>query len=564
MGKWFEASNATGWILFLVVGFLVLYPVSWLLVGSFLSGRPGITRSFTLSNYINVYLDPSTYRLLWNSIVIVGARTLVGGSLAIFMAWVVTRTNVPCRRVLEALLIMPMFVPNVLETIGWSILLSPKSGLINSAAKWLFGLSQGPFNVYSLTGLIWVMSVESLPLMFLLIVSAFRAVDPALENAAAMSGASYPRVFFRVTLPLLLPAVLGALTLTFVRGMEAFETPTLIGLPARVYVFTNQIYEVTTLKMPPRYGEATALGLLLFFITAVLVLFQQRMLRGKEFFVVTGRGYQQRVIELGWARWLLFLASAFLVLITLVLPVSQVIVGSFQGVPGLYSSRPGTWTLAHYAGVFQSEAFWRSLRNSFVLAGAAGLMTVIMGLLIAYVIHRTLFPLRKLFDFLVWIPWTLPGLVMGLGMLWAYIYLPDPFNLYGTAWLLIIAFITSGLPLGVRLLAGALVQIHPSLEQAGWSSGANRLTSLWFIILPLMRPALLSGFIILFSLFIRQLSTVVLLYSEGSELLSITLFSYFQNGELGPACAVSVVVLLIVFLTLGIAGGLTPSIHDMQ
>jgi iron(III) transport system permease protein len=222
-------------------------------------------------------------------------------------------------------------------------------------------------------------------------------------------------------------------------------------------------------------------------------------------------------------------------------------------VPGVYSDQPGAWTIRHYDTVLQSPVFWRSLTNSLVLAGAAGLITILIGLTVAYIVHRTTFPLRKLLDYLAWVPWTVPGLVMGLGLLWAYIYLPDPFNFYGTIWLVVVAFVTTGLPLGVRLLGAGVVQVDPSLEQIGWAHGAGRLATLRLIILPLLGPAMFAGFIILFAGFIRALSTVVLLYSQGSEVLSAILFDYYLNGKLGAACAVSTFLVVIIVPLLALA-----------
>jgi iron(III) transport system permease protein len=549
--------------LFLAITFLVLYPVLMLLYGSVRSAAPGDPGVFTLQNYLDAYGDRDTYRLFLNTFLIVGVQTLLSALVAIFFAWVVTRTDTPLRGVITVFMIVPFFIPSILEVFAWALLLSPRTGLINVFLTWLFGLDEPPFNIYSLGGLIWTWTITSAPTKFLLIVGAFRAMDSSLEEAALACGSSHAGVFAHITLPLLAPTILGASLLTFVRGMESFELPVVLGLPAGIFVFTNKIYEGLEFGFPPKYGLATALAVTLFVMTAALIMVQRRLLGGKSFAVVSGKGYRPMTIGLGGWRYLTLTLCVVYFLVATVLPLSQLVLGSFFEVFGLYE-REGL-TLRHFQIIFRDPLVWQSIHNSFLLAGAAALVTMLLACAVSYVVTKTKFPLRKSLDLISWVPWTVPGLVLSLGMLWAYIRLPYPFEVYGTLWILLIAFVTNGIPLGVRLANGGLAQISDELEESAWVHGASWICAFRTITLKLMAPVFFAGMLILFVSFMRSLGPVILLYGHGTELLSITIFHLWQRGEPGAVCALSLVLLAIILLALGalrLLGG--PGINEQR
>jgi iron(III) transport system permease protein len=534
--------------LFAAVSVIVLYPVLMLLYGSVRSAAPGDPGFFTLRHYIEAYGDPETYWLFLNTFFIVGAQTLLSAIVAIFFAWVVTRTDTPCRGLITLFMVIPFFIPAILEVFAWALLLSPRTGLLNVFATWLFGLDEPPFNIYSLGGLIWTWTITSGPTKFLLIVGAFRAMDSSLEEAALASGSSPAGVFLRITLPLMAPTVFGASLLTLVRGMESFELPVILGLPAGIFVFTNKIYEALEFGYPPKYGLATALAVTLFVMTAALVLIQTRLLGGRSFAVISGKGYRPVITTLGKWKYVTLLICVAYFSIATVLPLSQLVLGSFLEVFGLYEWQ--ALTLEHYRTVFRDALVWRSIKNSFLLAGAAALLTMLLSSIIAYIITKTDFAGRRALDLISWIPWTVPGLVLSLGMLWAYIRLPYPFEVYGTLWLLLIAFVTSGIPLGVRLATGGLSQISRELEESAWVHGASWVFAFRTITLRLMGPVFLAGALILFVNFIRSLGPVILLYGHGTELLSVAIFLYWQRGEPGTVCALSLILLIIIVVPL--------------
>ena len=549
-------------VLFLIVSLIVLYPVLMLLYGSVRSSAPGDPGVFTLQNFIDAYSDRETYRLFLNTCLIVGAQTLLSAVVAMFFAWVVTRTDTPCRGLITLFMLIPFFVPSILEVFAWALLLSPRTGLLNVFCTWLFGLAEPPFNIYSLGGLIWTWTITSGPTKFLLIVGAFRAMDSSLEEASLASGSSHAEVFARITLPLMAPAILGASLLTFVRGMESFELPVILGLPAGIFVFTNKIYEALDFGYPPKYGVATALAVTLFIMTALLIAVQNRILRGKSFSVISGKGYRPMLISLGrWKYATLAICSVYFFIATM-LPMSQLVLGSFFEVFGLYERE--TLTLHHYRTIFQDVLVWQSMKNSFLLGGTAALITMLLSFAVAYVITKTNFRGKKALELISWVPWTVPGIVLSLGMLWAYIRLPYPFEIYGTLWILLIAFITHGIPLGVRLACGGLVQISNELEESAWVHGASWLYAFRTITLKLMAPVFLAGMLILFVSFIRTLGPVILLYGHGTELLSVTLFHYWQRGEPGTVCALSLVLMVIILVSLGLARLLGAKVADQD
>jgi iron(III) transport system permease protein len=533
------------------VGFLVLYPLGMLLFGSFWTSRPGFAGQLTLQNYVSAYSNPETYELFVNTAVLMGTKTIIAMAIAIVLAWIVTRTDTPFRGTLEILIIAPYFIPGILEAIGWIMLLSPRAGTLNVFLMQLFGLTEPPFNIYSLGGMIWVMSLGSASFMVVLLVSALRTMDASLEEAARTAGASGLRTAITITLPLIAPVIFGAGMLSFIRAMESFEVPVLLGLPAKIFVFSSRIYAAIQYDARVNYGLATALGVSLIVLTLGLILLQNKLLHGKEFFVVTGKGYKPQVVRLGRFRYVTFAICIAYFLVATALPVSQIVAGSFMRVFGIVQI--DMFTLDNYRQIGLDPALWRGLGNTIVVGGFAALLTVLLCSLVAYITTRTNYPGRKALDVVVWLPWTVPGIVAGLGFLWAYISLPLPFPLYGTLALLVIAFVTGGLPLGTRLMAGSLVQLGKELEESSRVHGASWAYTFRRVVAPLVRPAMAAAFVLLFTSFSRSLSSVILLAGLGTELLSVVLFRYTLNGEMTVVAALAMVLLVLNVTGLAIA-----------
>jgi iron(III) transport system permease protein len=533
----------------LVVAFLVLFPLGMLLYGSFWTARPGFPGSFTLANYITAYTSLETYQVLGTTIMLVGAKTLVAVAIATALAWIVTRTDTPLRGLLEVLITLPFFIPGLLEAIAWIMLLSPNAGTINVWLRSTFGLSGTLFNIYSLGGMIWVMSLGSTSFIFLLVVNALRNMDASLEESARASGAGAIRTALTVTLPLMAPVILSAGLLSFIRAMDSFEVPVLLGLPAKVFVFSNRIYAAVQYDYPVNYGLATALGVSFFGLMMGLIYVQNRLLRGRDFSIVTGKGYKPRVVRLGRFRYLTLAICLLFFVVATALPLSQVLIGSFLKVFGL--PRWDLFTFDNYLAILSDLTLWRGLINTFVVCGLAAAIAVLLCTMIAYINTRTHFVGRRPLEVISWLPWAIPGIVAGLGMLWAYITLPFP--LYGTLVLLVIVLLTTGLPLGVRLMSGVMVQLGRELEESSRVHGASWQYTFVHIVAPLLKPALAGAFLLLFVGFSRAVSATILFVGPGTELLAVTLFSYSQAGRFQIVSALAIVLMLINVTALVIA-----------
>jgi iron(III) transport system permease protein len=293
-------------------------------------------------------------------------------------------------------------------------------------------------------------------------------------------------------------------------------------------VFSNRIYQAVQYDYPVNYGLATSLGVTFFGLMIALIIFQNRVLKGKEFSIITGKGYKPQVIKLGRFKWVTFALCCTFITFTTILPVSQVVIGSFLKVFGLI--QPDMFTLENYTVILSDAALWRGLVNTIVLAGAAAFLTVVICSVIAYITIRTDFAGRGALSLITWLPWAIPGIVAGLGLLWAYIALPLPFGwrLYGTTLLLIVVFVTTGMPLGVRQMTGVMMQLSKELEESSRVHGASWHYTFLRVVVPLLRPAMAGAFLLLFVGFSRAVSTTILFTGPGTELLAVTLFSYSQ------------------------------------
>jgi iron(III) transport system permease protein len=542
-----RVANLFWLALLVVVGALVLPPFLLLIVGSFWGAPPGEPGAISLQAYYEAYRSPHTYEVLWNSAYIAFVKTCLALMWGVTMAWLVTRTDMPLRRTLETLIPIPYFIPGLFSIFGWVYLANPSNGLINEFLKNFLGFEQGPLNIYSYGGIIFIMTIGSTSFVYLLTAGAFRGLDPALEESARTCGAGLITTFFRITLPMITPALLGAFILSFIRGLEAFEAPLLLGSPARIYVFTNEIHRAIAFHDPPQYGLAAAFGVTIIALTCVMVFVQWRILGERQFVTITGRGYNPHPFKLHAWRWPAFLFCLLNFLLDGAFPLIMLVVSSLSAVPGMYG-----WdllTLQNYAVAFSDKIVLRALYNTTLLAILAAALGILLSSLVAYATTRTQFWGRRIIDLISWLPWTLPGIVLGVGMLWAVLMIPGYSWLYGSLWILLIAFLIKGLPLGVRAVSGSIVQVHRELEESARIHGASWGETCWHIVLPLIRPGVLAAGIFFTFTVLRDLSTAVLLYGYGSEVLSVAMLRYWTQGR-QPVVSVLALTTLLVLVVL--------------
>ena len=535
-------------ILFIIVGFLTIFPILVLVFGSFWGAPLGAIGSFSLKGYINVFYNTTeTYKVFYNSFFIATIKTILAVIVGGFLAWVVTRTDTPGARALEILVGLPFFIPPILTALAWAMLGNPNTGLLNQWLMMLPWIDKPPINLYSVGGIIWHMFQYSSAFMFMMILPAFRTMDPSLEESSRMSGANNILTMVKITFPLLRPAILGAAILTFIRGLESFESPTFFGMPANIFVITTKIYANIIDSDPPKYAEAMALSVALMIVSFLIVAIQRRMLSKREYVTISGKGYQPRLIKLGRAKWITFALCILYFIVTVALPFSQLILSSFFKIFGFYTRE--MFTLNNYSRVLQDPIVWRALKNTLLLGGGAAIIAVSMSTLIAYFVHRTKLKGRKALDFISWLPWMVPGTLLGLGMLWGYILLPEPFNFYGTKWILLLAYVTIGLPLATRSMSGIMVQIGPDLEECSRVHGASRTQTFIYVLATLIRPGYVSALLLLFFITMRELSASILLYSFGNEVMPVIILKYWQGGgsEVVSVIAILMLVIAIIF-----------------
>jgi iron(III) transport system permease protein len=532
-------------VLVAVLGFLSVYPLSMLLYGSLHSTPPGMAGTFNLDGYQQVLTRESLLTLL-NTVGISFAKTIPSVVLAVMLAWILARTDTPFRGTLEVLVTLPFFIPPILTAMAWGMLGNPQVGLLNQLYQWITGSTNSPINVYSYGGVVWHMMQYSVPFLFLLIVDAFRAMDPSLEEAARMCGASRWRTFRTVTLQLMLPALTSGAILSFIRGIENFESPLFFGTPAGIHVITTEIYDSINQRSPPQYQYATAASFVIMALLFLIVLLQWRLLRGRSFVTISGKGYSPGVIKLGKWRWATFGFCLLFFVVTVVLPVGQLAIGSFFKFFGFYE-----WdmlTFDHYRDVFASSEFWRGFGNTMALGLIGATLTMVLGGTVAYISVRTKWRERSLIDAMAWLPWMMPGIVLGVGFLWGFALLPHAIPIYGTIWALLLAYISLGTPLSVRVMSSAYAQLSYDLEECSRVHGASLLQTMWRIVIALAWPSFAVGWVLVFFGIMRELSASVLLYSVGSEVLSVVLLKLWANGNAEQVSVIGLMMMVLVIL----------------
>jgi iron(III) transport system permease protein len=528
--------------------YLAGIPLLMLLYGSIRSapiGEPGAT--YTIQNYTKAYFDKEFYLLLGNSVYYALGTCTLTFLIGTFLAWVSERTNTPLKKLFIVMSLIPFIIPGILSTISWILLLSPKIGLINIAIKQVFGLESAPFNVYSMWGMIWAESIHLYPLVFLLMSAAFRNMDTSLEEAALTAGSSTIETFWRVTLPLMRPAMFSVLLINFIRGIEAFEVPALIGVPAKISVFTTKIF-LAIHQFPSDFGLAGAYAVTLLVISTVGVLIYGRITRREErFATVTGKGYRPRVIDLGKWKYATLAISFVIFLLAVILPVFVLLWSSFipyYGVPSKELMHKMTW--ANYQYILNYPLALTAFKNSFYLSVGSATLVMLLTSVIAWITVKTKLPGRAFLDNMTFIPIAMPGIVLGVSLIWVYLTLPIP--IYGTIWVLLLAYMTKYIPYGIRAASASMIQINKELEEASLTAGGTWFQTFRKIILPLLMPGFTAGWIYISIIALRELSTSILLYSYNSTVLSIMAFDLWEGGQYTYVCALGVLMVLMLVI----------------
>jgi iron(III) transport system permease protein len=528
--------------LILIVGFLTVCPVFMLILGSFSEGL-GAFGSFTLSKYVKAYTDPAFADILANTVIFTIGSAAVATVLALFLAYLNTRTNIPFKFLFRIISLIPMMVPHILFAVSWVLLLNPSNGMINLFLRQVFGLEGAALNIYTLKGMILVEGLLDLPIAYLVIAPAMSAFDVSLEESSKVCGASNLRTLFRVTLPVLRPAILAAMTLVIVRSLASFAVPSVIGMPGRIYVLATHIYRIVATGYATDYGLAAAVGMSALAASITLIFLYRHLTReGEKYVTISSRGYRPTVIDLKGARYPLFGIVALLSFVLIVLPVAALFYTSlvpYSMVPSAKAFAMMSWK--HWIAVLKDPISLLSLKNSLYLGVGGATLGMILSFFVAYVIVKIRSKASGFLESLSFLSFSFPGIVVGIGFMWFFVQTP----LYATIWALLIGYIATYLPYGIRPLTSAFVQIHSNLEESSRVCGGGPLYTMRRIVIPLLIPGIVSGWILMATMFVRELSLSVVLSRPGTEVLAVQILRFAEDGLWGRLSALGILMIFI-------------------
>ncbi len=546
--------------LLLILAFLVIYPVCMLLIGALTGGDPVVDgyrlSSISLDNFIAVLFNPNVHLALLNSMVTCTGGTTIAVLVGLSFAWIVVRTDTPMKRFIAATGMLPLFVPPLVGGIAWAILGSPKTGLLNTllaraGVEWRI-------NLYSSAGIIFVFGMYYAPYVYMFTSAALKNMDPSLEEAAEMSGASSLRTILTVTFPLIAPAIVSGMLLSFVVMLGIYGIPAVLGAPANIPVLTTYIYTLTNWS-PPLYGTAASVAIILMVVTGLLVLAQNRVLAGRSYTTVAGKAFRPRALKLGNWRYLTLALAALYLGVVVVLPTAALMVAAFRrflfirDLPSLLDSKQ--YSFVHFERLFANPQTVAALVNTLEVGLITACIGGVLAFAIGYTVTRTRLRGRWVVDTIATVPVAIPGLVIGVAYLWAWIALPG--GLYGTIWILALAFVARFIPDTVKALSTSLMQIHRELEEAAWVCGRSVPGAIASIMLPLTRPGVAAAMTLLFILSTRELGSSLFLYSSGSMVMSVQLLGYYEGGNLSITAAYSLVQVMLLGIVIGIGNFLS-------
>ncbi|MBI4526129.1 MAG: iron ABC transporter permease [Deltaproteobacteria bacterium] len=516
----------------LVVAPLLILLRSSLLPAGFL---PFDTLRLTLANFVAAYGEPATLRLFLNTVIYAGGSVGLGLIVACLLTWLVERTNMPGRTWVRVTMFAKMTVPPLAFAFGWIMLLNPNNGALNILLKNLFHLEHHPFDVYSLWMMIFVSATELVPTMFVMLSGLFRNMDPQLETAGAACGANYFQTLRRITLPLLTPGILSVAIYMLMIMVQAFEVPLALGLTAGVPVLSVYIYLLSSPEGgTPRYGLAAAFGISLLLLAILLMAAYYLATRaGERFRVVTGKGFRPRRIDLGRWRYpaIALTAGYFLLLLAPLVSLLWTSFLPFYQLPSLSALK--SLSLENYQAIVSSSKIQQAITNTFILVFSTATVAMLLSGLISWFAVRGKGRLAQLLDTLAFSPLAIPRIVMAIAILLLYIRTP----LYGTIWIIVLAQVTAYLAFGTRTINGALMQIHPELENAAIACGAPWATMMRKILLPLIWPHFLNGWLWIVAHSMRDLTLALTLMSPDNVVLSSTLWLLWTFGDVPRAAA---------------------------
>ena len=521
-------------------------PLFFLVTGSFNLAPPGKEAVYGLGNWIRAFSDPGTLSALWMSFILSVVRLIPAMMLSVIFAWLIARTDMPGGKTIEAFCWIAYFVPDFPLILAWILLLDPNFGFANTLARSLPFVDGPLFNPYSFWGIVWVhTSTGGIWFKVMLLVPIFRRLGATLEEAARVSGANTITMLRRITLPVLSPMILAISVLSFIRGLQSFNTELLLGTPAGIYVYSTRIYDYLQ-REPRAYGEATALGSVFLLVLAILLFFYWSYLSGnKKFTVVTGQGYSTLRVKLGRWRYIALGGCLLYITVMMVLPLLFLVIGSFMRRYGFFHIA-SPFTLNHWKNLLADPIFVLALKNSLIIATVTAVGGIVLYSTVAYFVVSRRSLVGPLLESLCWIPHVLPGILLSLSVLWLFLATPMRFVFYGTVWGIAMALILADSPVATQAFKAGFLQLGTDLEEAARVSGASWWSTYRRILLPLLAPIATAVGLMNFGTALTSISTPVLLYSHQSRPLAILLLEYSFTGELERGAALGLLITLIV------------------
>ncbi|MEA2976394.1 MAG: iron(III) transport system permease protein [Alphaproteobacteria bacterium] len=537
---------------------LIILPLSWLFIFSFSDRAGGVT----LDNFRRLFTDPAFLDPLITTFIISTTSAIVCCVVAAPMGWLVARSDMPWRRTMRALVTASFVTPPFLGAIAWELLAAPNSGLLNKAYRALTGAPQDEhlFNIYSLTGLIFVISCYTFPYVFVLVANALDRIPGDLEDASSILGGRSWHTARRITVPLAMPALLAGALIAFLQAMTLFGSPAILALPAGFHTMTTKIWSL--FQYPPKTELAAAASLPLLILTVMLLRAEHMILGRRGYSVVGGKHGNPRLVQLGKLKWVALALCLFVLLNPVFLPYAALFNAAFSPVATTFLTF-GNFTLHNiYFVAFELSATKVALKNTVILGTATATLGTLIAVVISYVTARKAVAGHRILGFLATAPVAIPGIVLGVGLFLSYTR--PPLILYGTLWILLLAFLTINLPSAYQQLQAAFRTIHPELEDASRILGATRLQTLGRITAPLLRTGVIATWCFIFVGVMRELSAAIILFTSETKVISVLIFDLNESGDLGAIAVIGLAMLLITFAVVVLVNqipGLGPGVR---
>ena len=527
----------------LVLVVVVAVPVVLILATAFFDDG-----KFNIAGVSKVLSDPDTYQALLNSVKIALGTTLLSTVIGVFFAWLVARTDLPFKRTMKALFLVPFMLPSFIGALAWKILLSPRSGYVNKLLMAAFGLDKAPIDILTLGGIIAIETMYLFPFVFLQVTGALERMDPTLEESARISGAGLWKITTRITLPLVMPSILAGGLLVCLYSLSHFGVPAILGTEKGIYNIPTKIYE-RIYASGGSFGAirtGTILSTILVIAAALILKLQDLLLKKGQFQVIAGKSMRPVLLKLRGLKWPLLAVSVVYILITVVMPtVTIFLVGGLKtyGLP--IAAQNMTWR--NYTQIFKWKMTLDAIWNSLYLSLGAAFVTMLAGTMISYVIVKMKPKGKFILEFLGVLPFSLPGTVIAIGVIltWSGRF---GVNLYNTPWIIFVAYVARYMAFSLKSNSAALSQVSDSLEEASRACGATHFQALKDIVIPLIRPGMISAFFLIFLPALRELTTSVLLYGPTTRTIGVAIYALNEDGETVRAAALAAVALIIIFV----------------